>query len=136
MKKLLFTLPFLLFSVTGCANNSTIGKLSKLKVEEVEALTIFHYSFDKYEVFRVENTKLKDVAKEVLNLKVKISKDACKCISNYYFYITGTNEKHFEFDAYSFHEVNDESKYTHFTAEDSSYSKLVDYALESSYRVS
>ena len=129
MKKLLFALPFLLFSVTGCSSKPTIGSASKITIKDIVSLSLegngleTNYQDVKYDI--PEEYKAK-IVKEILNLKVEILESHCRCISEYHFNLV-TEQATYYVDEYG---LAGEDKEIFYAADHDSYQSIVNYVLE------
>ncbi len=129
MKKLLFALPFLLFSVAGCSYESTIGRVSKLKYKDIVSITLNGRSKRETITYTVLDEKVEETAKKLLGLRITVVRDPCKCDSPYKFTITTASDVTYRFGAYSF---TDNDKYIYYTTTETRFSELVNYTIERS----
>ena len=126
MKKLIFALPFLLFSMTGCSSNTTIGKAAGLKAKDVIWISVVETWSTDPERYVLADEYIEEFAPQLLNMPIKRTSSPCKCISKYSFDII-VKEKSYRFHAYAFHNDN---KAFYYTTDDANYESLLNYVIE------
>ncbi len=127
MKKLIFALPFLLFSITGCSN-TTVGKVTKLPFKEVTSITIEEAAPGGPNTYVVSDEYVTEIASKISNFSIEVLSSPCKCFHPFTFKLT-ISETTYRFNAYSFEGGGIE---IYCECDIAAYEDLVHYAIERS----
>lgn len=125
MKKVLFALPFLALSISGCARSS-LGFAATLSVKEITSITVTYRFGENPETYVVSEEHITDVAKNILNMPIERHASPCKCISSYWFELK-TASTTYTLDAYIF---SGGSKVIYYEIDEDSYATVVNYAID------
>ena len=140
MKKILFTLPVLLIGITACPKekNTTIGKLSKLKVSDISEIILVDRGLRTVinnTEYKVSEEYLSSIAEQILNYEIELTEEICEC-SKYYYFKLFAGEDRYEFGQHSFTSYVKNKTYHYKNIEQDKYFEFVNYTKERSNIVS